>query len=105
MRLLTLGVAASVLLGCSQRPPVDKAAAQSVQQPAQQLPLSKSMGVIAFHSNRSGIDRIYCINPDGTDLRVLTNESGSAMLPKWSLDGTRLAYTADRDGTRIAFLD
>ena len=64
------------------------------------------MGVIAFHSNRSGIDRIYAINPDGTDLRVLTNESGKTMFPKWSSDGDRLAYTADREnGTRIAFLD
>lgn len=63
------------------------------------------MGVIAFHSNRSGSDQIYAINPDGTDLRVLTDKSDKAMFPKWSLNGDRLAYTVDREGTRISHFD
>ncbi len=105
MRLLILAFAASVVLGCSQRPPVDKPAEQSAQQAPQQPPPSKSMGVIAFHSNRSGSDQIYAINPDGTDLRVLTDKSDKAMFPKWSLNGDRLAYTVDREGTRISHFD
>jgi TolB protein len=64
------------------------------------------MGVIAFHSNRSGSDQIYAINPDGTDLRVLSDKSGQAMFPKWSLNGDYLAYNIDRDGgTRIFRFD
>jgi Tol biopolymer transport system component len=61
-------------------------------------------GLIAF-SGAAGESRaesdteIYVVAPDGTGLRALTSTPGvSEMAPRWSPDGTRLAFL--RNGTR-----
>lgn len=47
---------------------------------------------IAFLSDRDGTARIYLMNPDGTNLRRLTAQSGEESAPTWSHDGKQLAY-------------
>ncbi|MBI3696420.1 MAG: PD40 domain-containing protein, partial [Acidobacteria bacterium] len=49
---------------------------------------------IAFHSNRSGKFEIWAMNADGSGLEQLTNDRrGIVIVPVWSPDGARLAYT------------
>lgn len=48
---------------------------------------------VAFMSNRTGFWEVWGINPDGTDERQITNVHGPpAGSPRWSPDGTRLAF-------------
>lgn len=41
---------------------------------------------------------LWVINTDGTEDRALTNGNYSDSSPRWSPDGTRVAYISDRDG-------
>jgi dipeptidyl aminopeptidase/acylaminoacyl peptidase len=41
---------------------------------------------------------LWTISADGSDNRALTNGNYSDSSPRWSPDGTRLAYISDRDG-------
>jgi Tol biopolymer transport system component len=61
-------------------------------------------GRIAFASNRDGQAEIYSINPDGTDLRRLTNNPSSDFGPAWSPDGTQIAFTSGRAGGAQIFV-
>ena len=53
---------------------------------------------IAFASNRDGDNEIYVMDPDGGNLRRLTNNSDGDRDPVWSPDGKRIAFKSDRDG-------
>jgi Tol biopolymer transport system component len=55
-------------------------------------------GRIAFSSDRSGDYEIYTMNPDGSDLKRLTNAPGTDGLARWSADGTKLVFSSFRDG-------
>jgi WD40 repeat protein len=62
---------------------------------------------IAFSSNRSGTQRIWIINADGTNPVFVTenNPSGQERQPVWSPDGTYLAFVATTAAGRgISFL-
>jgi Tol biopolymer transport system component len=50
---------------------------------------------IAYYSNRNGTYQIYEINSDGSGARQITETpaAGGAVLPVWSPDGFRLAYS------------
>ncbi|MBZ0299142.1 MAG: DPP IV N-terminal domain-containing protein, partial [Anaerolineae bacterium] len=52
-------------------------------------------GKIAFVSNRSGQFQVYTIDPDGSNLRQLTFNSGSNWHPSWSGDGLQIAFVSD----------
>ncbi len=51
-------------------------------------------GKIAFQSFRDGNHEIYLMNPDGSDLVRLTNETPFDGAPAWSADGTRIAFAS-----------
>jgi len=49
---------------------------------------------------------LWMVDADGSNNRPLRSESKSFMSPRWSPDGTRLAYSADgQDATRTIVLD
>jgi Tol biopolymer transport system component len=49
-------------------------------------------GKIAFSSFRDGKPELYSMNPDGTGVTRLTNNDMYEQEPKWSPDGTKIAF-------------
>src|SRR3989449_184753 len=47
---------------------------------------------------------LWIINTDGTDHRPLTTGNRSDVSPRWSPDGTRLAYLSDADGKQQIYI-
>ena len=47
---------------------------------------------------------IYSVRSDGTHPTRLTNHPGIDQDPAWSPDGTRIAFTSDRDGPLVIFV-
>ena len=58
-------------------------------------------GKIVFESDRDGNFEIYTMNSDGTEQTRLTNNAAKDYNPVWSPDGTKIAFTSDRDGVGI----
>lgn len=51
-------------------------------------------GRIAFATDRTGNSEIYTMNPNGTDLRNLTNLNGVDASPSWSPDGQKIVFSS-----------
>jgi hypothetical protein len=58
--------------------------------------LSSPDGIIVFMSDRDGNHEIYSMDPDGTNLRNLTNNPAIDAIPQVSDDGTKIAFASDR---------
>jgi Tol biopolymer transport system component len=43
-------------------------------------------------------EEIFLVNPDGSDVRCITNSAGDDRDPSWSPDGSRIAFSSKRDG-------
>jgi Tol biopolymer transport system component len=75
-----------------------------IRRDAQMADLSPDGNSLAYLEAKSGdggfaTGGLYMARPDGTDARKLAN--GPADLPRWSPDGTRIAYSGDVDGIHI----
>lgn len=52
---------------------------------------------IAFETNRDGNGEIYLMRENGSDPINLTRDSAADVNPSWSLDGSKIAFSSDRD--------
>src|SRR6476661_7438339 len=53
-------------------------------------------GIIVFNTNRDGNYELYSMDPDGSHLKNLTNNSATDAIPQVSDDGTKVAFASDR---------
>lgn len=51
---------------------------------------------ILFHTNRDGNFEIYTMNPDGSGLTNLTDDTGNDAYPAWSPDRSKVAFASNR---------
>ena len=51
-------------------------------------------GLVVFQSNRLGGSKLFVAKLDGSGLRQLTTGAGEDATPKWSFDGSRIAYAS-----------
>jgi TolB protein len=59
-------------------------------------------GRIAFSASSSTKgSEIYTMLPDGSDRRQLTSDTGSAVRPAWTADGTKIAFNNRGQGTVV----
>ena len=59
--------------------------------------------VLVFESNRDGDSEIFTMNPDGSNVRQLTNNDNFDGFPTWSPDGKKIYFVSDRDGSAQIF--
>lgn len=59
---------------------------------------------IAFSGMNNGRFDIFTINPDGSDLRRLTENQGNNEDPCWSPDGRYIVFSSNRDGRYHLYL-
>jgi len=55
-------------------------------------------GKIAFASDRSGTFEIYSMDPDGSNVSPLTNNTAMDRFPSWEPNGDRMVYASDQSG-------
>ncbi len=60
--------------------------------------LLRPLGKAVFHSGRSGNPEIYVMNDDGSGLARLTHDPATDIYPRFSPDGSRVAFSSDRNG-------
>jgi len=56
---------------------------------------------VAFVSNRTGYKEIWVMDYDGANQRPLTSLRSIALMPRWSPDGTRIAFTCYQRAGRV----
>ena len=81
--------------------PAGCAGSAAVQTLEPELPIRSR---IVFESDRSGTWDIYSINPDGSDLRNLTQTTSDERYPSCSYSGLRIVFSSTRDGNPEIFV-
>jgi len=59
---------------------------------------------VAFTSNRDGMNEIYVMDSNGSNVKRLTNNMGEDANPSWSPDGRRILFESERDGNREIYV-
>ena len=80
----------------------DRTAAPSPDGLQASRPAASFAGRIVFQSDMDGDNEIYILTPEG--VTRLTDNSWSDEFPKWSPDGTRIAFMANPNGPSILFV-
>lgn len=88
MRTLVMGTTAFIAAVVSAFSAVSPSSAKSFE---------SINGLIAYAANAGGVNQIFVVNPDGTGRQQLTNGSNNVGLPKWSPDGSQIAYVRQKD--------
>ena len=60
--------------------------------------------VLIFRKWSSHIFEIYVMDSDGSNIRNLSNHTGTDYAPSWSPDGSQIVFNSDRDGARDIFI-
>ena len=63
-----------------------------------------SLNRIAFTGVNDGHFNIFTINPEGGNLRVLTENQGNNEDPYWSPDGRYIVFSSNREGRHHLYI-
>ena len=66
--------------------------------------VTPQLGRIVFHSSRDGNSGIYVMDPDGSNVTRLTNNSAVDVGARCSPDGTRIVFASNRHGDFEIFI-
>lgn len=94
--LLALGLSACGSPGRSDGPAPTTAVVDAGK------PAAPFQGRIVFQSNMDGDNEIYVLTPDGA--RKLTDNAWNDEFPKWSPDGSQVAFMANPNGPYVLFV-
>lgn len=78
--------------GVTSSPTVAETGSPIVSRPAPSSLPSTPAGRIAFHSDPGGLDDLYVMDGDGSNLAPLTHGLETSVPPVWSPDGARIAF-------------
>ena len=62
--------------------------------------VSGTRSEIIFISNRSGTSKIWIMDADGSDQRILLKDGGSESSPAWSRNGNHIAFLRSKEGNQ-----
>src|SRR5689334_12215770 len=65
--------------------------------------LLSAAGLIIFNTTRDGNAEIYSMNPDGTDVKNLTNNPSGDGIPMTNADGDVITFASGRTGNLDIF--
>ncbi len=105
-------MAVGMLMGCSENPAGMEPPEEEATLPIDTLPLFNAgctprpvnniEGRIVFQARAEDEKtRLYTVNPDGFDLRVVTSGNYNSTKARWSRDGTMLAFQSDSINTTL----